>query len=72
MKIISARITRKPDTLLDLSLPEVYVVTEDNVEHYLFNYYPDELSFTPEEFVGLTLHEARQLKGQKDRTYLTS
>ncbi len=72
MKIIRARITRSPETMLDFFLPDVYVVTEDNVEHHLFNYYPDEITFRPEEFVGLTLEQARRLKVQKDRTYLTS
>ena len=35
-----------------------------------FEYYPDEVSFAAEEFIGLTEDEARQLFGRKDRAYL--
>ena len=53
-------------------MPVVYVTTEDTVEHKLFDYYPDELSFTPAEFVGLTLEQASRLKFTKDVAYLRS
>ncbi len=71
MKIKSARITAMPETMLD-PMPTVYVTTEDDVEHCLFNYYPDEITFVPEEFVGLTIEQARRLKFEKDRKYLQS
>ena len=38
----------------------------------LFDYYPDEISFTPAELVGLTAKEARKLKMKKDVAYLQS
>jgi hypothetical protein len=53
-------------------MPEVYVTLEGGEEVLLFDYYPDEISFTAEEFVGLTLDECRHLKFVKDRNYLTS
>jgi len=75
MKIISARITQlprpMPEGMFDL-MPQVYVTTEDGKEHYLFQYYPDEISFTEKEFVGLTLDIAKGLKFKKDKNYLQS
>lgn len=53
-------------------LPEIYVTLEDKSEVLLFTYYPDEISFTPEEFIGLTVEEARHLKFVKDKKYLES
>mgnify|MGYP003150339075 CR=1 FL=1 len=38
----------------------------------LFDYYPDEISFTPDEFIGLTAKEARTVKFEKDKAYLQS
>jgi len=75
MKIISARITAlprpMPEGMFD-PMPQVHVTTEDGKEQMLFEYYPDEISFKSDEFVGLTLDEARTLKGKKDRQYLQS
>lgn len=68
--ITSARITAMPTELLD-DMPQVYV-TINGKEEYLFEYYPDELTFTPEEFIGLTTDEARTLKFEKDKMYLQS
>ncbi len=53
-------------------MPEVHAVFEDGRERKLFEYYPDELTFTPEEFVGLTYAEGCRLKFVKDRDYLRS
>ena len=69
MKIKSARITDMPKSMFD-PLPVVYGRTEDDEEHCLFSYYPDEISFSPEEFVGLTIEEAAHLKYKKDNAYL--
>jgi hypothetical protein len=69
MKIVSARITPLPLEFFD-PLPVVYVTTQDGVEHELFSYFPDEITFFSAEFIGLTLDEARTLKFQKDRAYL--
>lgn len=71
MKVISSRITEQPKGLFD-PMPQVYVTMEDGQEQFLFEYYPDEISFRPEEFVGLTIDECRRLKFVKDKRYLTS
>ena len=36
----------------------------------LFQYYSDELSFREDEFVGMTVAEARQLRHDRDVAYL--
>jgi hypothetical protein len=71
MKIIKARITSLPETLFD-PMPQVFATTEDGAEHFLFEYYPDEISFTSNEFVGLSLEEGSRLKFTKDQEYLRS
>ena len=71
MKIISARITAMPQGLFD-PMPQVFVTLEDGKEQFLFEYYPYEISFTANEFIGLTIEEARTLKGKKDREFLLS
>ena len=38
----------------------------------LFSYYPDEISFTTDELIGLTIDEVFELKKQKDIRYLQS
>lgn len=38
----------------------------------LFTYYPDEISFTPEELIGLTPKEAHHLKFTKDVAFIRS
>lgn len=69
--ITSARITALPKSFLD-PMPEVYITLADGVEQLLFDYYPDELSFSPSNFVGLTLEQAHNLKHKKDVAYLRS
>lgn len=49
-------------------MPEVFVTVDDGPEIRLF----DEVSFFAEEFIGLTIAEARALKVNKDRAYLQS
>lgn len=71
-RIVQARITAMPQRLLD-PMPKVMVIFEGTSEEVeLFEFYPDEISFNSEEFLGLTEGEARALKTQKDRAYLTS
>jgi len=71
-KIISARITEMPKSFFD-AMPKVMVVYEGEVnESPLYEYYPDEISFTPDEFIGLTQAEAIHLKFKKDKKYLQS
>ena len=60
-----------PKSLFD-PMPQVHITLEDGTEQFLFDYYPDEISFTPSEFVGLTTTEARLLKFKKDKQYLQS
>ena len=48
----------------------VIVTMEDKTEMILCSYYPDELSFEPEEFLGLTIYQARDYYHQKDVAYL--
>ena len=71
MRIFKARITEMPKAFCD-PMPRVMVCGEAEEEHFLFDYYPDEISFTADEFVGLTVAEARQLKFKKDKRYLQS
>ena len=44
----------------------------DGSEVELFNYYPDEIQFSPFEFIGKTEREAGQSFAQKDSDYLRS
>jgi hypothetical protein len=71
MKVVSVRITEQPKSLFD-PMPRVFVTTEDGVEHFLYQYYPDEISFTESEFIGLTLEECGRLYTEKDLKYLKS
>ena len=71
MKVVSARITDQPKNFFD-PMPQVHVTMENGEEEFLFEYYPDEISFTPDEFVGLTIDECRHLKFVKDKRYLQS
>ena len=68
---MSARITPLPRSFCD-PMPEVIVTDNTGMETTIFSYYPDEISFTEVELVGLTLDEARKLKFTKDRAYLQS
>jgi hypothetical protein len=69
MKIVSAIITPMPKALFD-PMPEVVVILEDGTEQNLFSFYPDEITFTPQEFIGKTVQEAKQMRHQKDVSYL--
>lgn len=75
MKIKSAIITPMPrpmpEGMFD-PMPEVIATFEDGSTKTLFSYYPDEISFQPNEFTGLTEEEAHSLHHSKDRSYLRS
>lgn len=53
-------------------MPKVIATFEDGTTKELFEYYPDEISFSESEFIGLTEDEARHLKFKKDKHYLQS
>lgn len=50
----------------------VWLVYADGSEEKAFDYYPDEISFYENEFVGKTKSEAIAIKVQKDVDYLRS
>jgi hypothetical protein len=68
-EIVSARITSLPKTIGD-PLPEVWATFRDGTEKMLFTYYPDEISFEAEDFIGLIEEEATLFKFGRDRAYL--
>ena len=75
MKITDAFITAMPRPMphgMFDPMPEVIATFEDGSTKTLFTFYPDEVSFTPSEFVGLTEAEAHTLFQQKDTAYLRS
>jgi hypothetical protein len=69
--IVSARITPLPKRIGD-PLPEVWATFSDGTEKMLFTYFPDEISFQEEDFLGLDEEEARLYKFGRDRSYLQS
>jgi hypothetical protein len=71
MKIVSARITEMPKSFFD-PMPKVFVTFENGQEEFLYEFYPDEIMFATNEFIGLTKEEAISLKTQKDLKYLRS
>lgn len=71
VKITAARITAMPESIFD-AMPEVTVTLEDGSTRNLFSYYPDEISFTEAEFIGLTVAQAHNLRHRKDVAYLQS
>jgi hypothetical protein len=69
--ITHCRITAMPVSFGD-AMPKVMVRVNAGPEQELLWYYPDEISFTEEEFIGLSLEQGRKLKFTKDRAYLRS
>lgn len=53
-------------------MPKVHAYFDDGTDEVLFQYYPDEISFTESEFIGLTAAEAKALRYRKDVAYLRS
>jgi hypothetical protein len=68
-RIVSVHITAMPKGLFD-SMPKIIATLDDGSNEELFWYYPDELSFSPAEFIGLTVDQGRHLKFEKDVAYL--
>ncbi|MET0528974.1 MAG: hypothetical protein ABW003_11650 [Microvirga sp.] len=50
----------------------VATMSDGTTNVYVVCWFSDELTFIPNEFVGLTIKEARDLKQQKDIAYLRS
>ena len=53
-------------------MPKVTVTYENGEVEELFEFYPDEISFSEREFIGLTRSEALALRYKKDVSYLRS
>ena len=70
-KIVGVRFTEMPKSIFD-PMPQVFGILEDGAEILLFSYYPDEISFSEQEFIGLSVSEARYLKFKKDKLFLQS
>lgn len=68
-EIVSARITDLPKSIGD-PLPQVWATFRDGTDKMLFTYYPDEISFEAQDFIGLTEEEATVFKFGRDRAYL--
>ena len=60
-----------PQGMMD-QMPSVNVQMSNGESVKLFEFYPDEISFTESEFIGLTLDEARRLKYVKDLEFIKS
>ncbi len=60
-----------PEGMMD-KMPEVKVTLSNGEEKTLFDFYPDELSFTDTEFIGLTVEMAYRLRTEKDVKFLQS
>lgn len=71
MKITKCEITAYPKSFFD-PMPQVIVTFEDGTKKNLFEFYPNEISFSPNEFIGLTEKEAYTLRFNKDKAYLQS
>ena len=72
LTITECKITPMPKSMFD-DMPKVMGKFEGEEEFtHILTFYPDEISFSEEEFIGLTMAEARALHGKKDRAYLTS
>lgn len=72
-KIIEAEIFRQPRTNF-LIAGDIVMVRYEGEEHLtdLFSFYPDEIQFYTDDFIGLTEAEAFRLKRNRDRNYLQS
>ena len=69
LKIISVEITEQPKSFFD-PMPKVIATFEDGGVEELFEYYPDEITFSASEFKGLTRTEAITLKFDKDKAFI--
>ena len=70
--IAGCKIGPYPKSFFDFDMPKVTVTYDDGQEESLFTFYPDELSFSEREFIGLTRDQAMSLRHRKDVAYLQS
>ena len=70
-KIVDVQIGPMPKTMGD-PMPKVTVLFDNGEVKDLFYFYPDEIMFAPDEFMGLTEEQAWTLKYSKDTAYLRS
>jgi len=68
-RICSATISPLPKTPFE-PMPRVFVAFEGGESKELFSFYPDEISFSPDDFIGLTEAEAHQLRHDRDVAFL--
>lgn len=68
--IITSVVIRK-DREIDFGYKmEVHATFTDGATKKIFTFFDDELSFTEQEFVGLTEEQARNLHTKRDSSYL--
>lgn len=60
-----------PQGMFD-TMPKVTARFSNGEEKTLFEFYPDEISFSETEFIGLTEESALRLRFEKDKIYLQS
>ena len=70
MKIKSVKITHPKDMFGGQS--KIVATTEDGAIVPIFDYYCDELSFTEDQFVGMTVNEAKDACTAADIKYIQS
>lgn len=70
-KILRVSIGPMPQELGD-PVPKVQAFFDDGTDSVLFEFYPDEISFSETDFVGLTASEAMTLRHRKDVAFLQS
>ena len=68
MKIVECEITKSTSIFDVPSVMVKYAGSDEFVK--LFDYYPDEISFSSSEFIGLTEAEGKQLKFQRDKAFI--
>ena len=71
-KIVSCKIGPYPKSIMDFEMPKVNATFDNGENKTLFSFFPDEISFSTGEFIGLTEDEAYDLHHKKDVAYLRS
>ena len=60
-----------PNGMFD-PMPKVKVTFNNGEEKVLYEFYPDEISFSETEFIGLTEESAHRLRFEKDKKFIQS